>query len=111
MNNEIRTGRSRLALRVVWSLLASMIATPAFAGEVMNDIPGADPMVPFDRYLQPSSYDGPQLSPDGRHIAVLAAVDGVTNLMIADVAKPTGLRPLTRERGRGPGQRAANEQR
>jgi dipeptidyl aminopeptidase/acylaminoacyl peptidase len=78
-----------------------MTLVPAFAGDVMNDIPGADPMVPFDRYLQPSSYDGPQLSPDGKHIAVLAPVDGVTNLMIADVAKPTQLRPLTADRGRG----------
>jgi dipeptidyl aminopeptidase/acylaminoacyl peptidase len=89
------------ALSVVWACLASMTVAPVFASDVVNEIPGSDPMVPFDRYLQPSSYEGPQLSPDGRRIAVLAPVDGVTNLMLADVAKPTELRPLTRDRGRG----------
>ena len=51
------------------------------AATVVNEIAGADPMVPFDSYLLPPSYQAPQLSPDGRHIAVLAQVEGVINLM------------------------------
>jgi len=79
----------------------AMSACGADAVTVVNEIAGADPMVPFDSYLLPPSYQAPQLSPDGRHIAVLAQVEGVINLMISDTAKPTQLRALTQDRGRG----------
>src|SRR5262245_28035423 len=101
MNSESGSQRRRIVAAGLWTWLGSAAFMPAFASDVVNDIAGADPMVPFDRYLQPSSYDGPQLSPDGRHIAVLAPVDGVTNLMIADVTKPAELHPLTHDHGRG----------
>jgi dipeptidyl aminopeptidase/acylaminoacyl peptidase len=68
---------------------------------VMNEIPGADPLVPFESYLLKPSYEAPMISPDGKHIAVLGQIDGVSNLMIADVGKPESLRALTHERGRG----------
>jgi dipeptidyl aminopeptidase/acylaminoacyl peptidase len=71
------------------------------APRVMNEIPGADPLVPFESYLLKPSYESPKISPDGKHIAVLGQIDGVSNLMIADVGKPTALRPLTQEHGRG----------
>src|SRR5262245_38361607 len=101
MNSTSDKRRTWVVLLVMSTWLTCAAFVPALASDVVNEIPGADPMVPFDQYLKPSSYDGPQLSPDGRHIAVLAPVDGVTNLMIADVAKPTELRPLTRDKGRG----------
>jgi dipeptidyl aminopeptidase/acylaminoacyl peptidase len=101
MHTEQKEVRLRGLLRIGCAWLAGLAFAQALATPVVNDIPGADPMVPFDRYLQPSSYEGPQLSPDGRQIAVLAPVDGVTNLMIADAAEPTALRPLTRDAGRG----------
>jgi dipeptidyl aminopeptidase/acylaminoacyl peptidase len=101
MLHEDRNPRLLAAVLAACAWLAGAAFTPASAMDVINDIPGADSMVPFDSYLQPSSYDGPQLSPDGRHIAVLAPVDGVTNLMIADAAKPTELRALTHDQGRG----------
>jgi hypothetical protein len=47
----------------------AMSACGAGAVTVVNEIAGADPMVPFDSYLLPPSYEAPQLSPDGRHIA------------------------------------------
>ena len=68
---------------------------------VMNEIPGADPLVPFERYLLKPSYEAPKVSPDGKHIVVMGQIDGVSNLMIADVSTPTSLRALTHERGRG----------
>src|SRR5450631_2126394 len=71
------------------------------APRVLNEIPGADPLVPFESYLLKPSYEAPQISPDGKHIAVLGQIDGVSNLMIAEIGRPTTLRPLTHERGRG----------
>jgi dipeptidyl aminopeptidase/acylaminoacyl peptidase len=68
---------------------------------VVNEIPGSDPLVPFESYLLKPSYESPKISPDGRHIAVLGQIGGVSNLMIADVGNPTSLRPLTHETGRG----------
>lgn len=83
------------------------VATLALGGQVsgaprvMNEIPGADPLVPFESYLLKPSYEAPKISPDGKHIAVMGEIDGVSNLMIAEVGSPTSLRPLTHERGRG----------
>jgi dipeptidyl aminopeptidase/acylaminoacyl peptidase len=73
----------------------------AGAPRVMNEIAGADPLVPFESYLLKPSYEAPKISPDGKHIAVMGQIDGVSNLMIAEVDQPTSLRPLTHERGRG----------
>lgn len=71
------------------------------AAPVVNEIAGADPLVPFESYLLKPSYEAPKISPDGKHIAVMGQIDGVSNLMIADTAQPTSLRPLTHEHGRG----------
>ncbi len=71
------------------------------APRVVNEIPGSDPLVPCESYLLKPSYEAPQISPDGKHIAVLGQIDGVSNLMIAEIDRPTALRPLTHERGRG----------
>ncbi len=68
---------------------------------VINDIPGADPLIPFESLLLKASYEAPQISPDGKHIAVLGQVDGVSNIMLADVADPTKLKALTHDKGRG----------
>jgi len=80
--------------------LASADSTEG-APRIVNEIPGADPLVPFESYLLKPSYEAPKISPDGKHIVVLGQIDGVSNLMIADIGDPTKLRPLTHERGRG----------
>lgn len=95
-----------LAVRVfieicVLSAIAFLAACSSSDKGVVNEIPGAAPLVPLERYTVESSYEQPTLSPDGRYIAVLKEVDGVSNLMLADTAKPTELRPLTNDRGRG----------
>jgi dipeptidyl aminopeptidase/acylaminoacyl peptidase len=92
-----------------WFLLLGLLGAVALASgnpaltspRVVNQIPGAPPLVPLERYLLQPSYEGPELSPDGKHIAVLQEVHGVLNLMIADTAHPTALRPLTHFRNRG----------
>ena len=71
------------------------------AAKVVNDIPGADPLIPFESLLLKPSYEAPKLSPDGKHIAVLGQLDGVGNLMLASIDKPTELKPLTKDTGRG----------
>jgi dipeptidyl aminopeptidase/acylaminoacyl peptidase len=81
--------------------LAAGDQTAAPAPLVMNEIPDSDPLVPFESYLLKPSYEAPTISPDGKYIAVLAQVEGVSNIMIAEVGKPSSLRPLTHERGRG----------
>jgi len=79
---------------------AAAPAAPA-APKVINEIPGADPLIPFEALLLKASYEAPKISPDGKRIAVLGQVDGVGNLMLADVGDPTNLKPLTHDKGRG----------
>ena len=91
-----------MRFKALFACLAATFAAAAFAGgAVVNEIPGADPLVPFESYLLKPSYEAPKISPDGKHIAVLAQAEGVSNLMIADIDKPTTLRALTHDRGRG----------
>jgi dipeptidyl aminopeptidase/acylaminoacyl peptidase len=89
-----------LGLGGVAALALGDQAAPS-APRVMNEISGADPLVPFESYLLKPSYEAPKISPDGKHIAVLGQIGGVSNLMLADVGNPTALRPLTHETGRG----------
>ncbi|MGH8189637.1 MAG: TolB family protein, partial [Steroidobacteraceae bacterium] len=88
-------------LRGVFLVVTALAMTACRVEGGAAEESGADALVPFERYMLAPSYEAPQISPDGKHIAVLAQVDGVTNLMIADTANPTRLRPLTRDRGRG----------
>lgn len=88
-------------LRGIVSGVLAMALTACADKDVVNEVRGADPLVPLERYQLAPSYKAPRISPDGRHIAVLAQVDGVPNLMLADAATPTELRPLTKDRGRG----------
>ena len=64
--------------------LASADSTEG-APRIVNEIPGADPLVPFESYLLKPSYEAPKISPDGKHIVVLGQIDGVSNLMIAAI--------------------------
>ena len=43
----------------------------------------------------------PRLSPDGKHIAFLAAVEGVLNLWVGPTSNPETAEPVTRDAGRG----------
>jgi Tol biopolymer transport system component len=41
-------------------------------------------------------YGNVRVSPDGKHLAYVAPVDGVNNLWVADIADPAAARPVTR---------------
>jgi dipeptidyl aminopeptidase/acylaminoacyl peptidase len=43
----------------------------------------------------------PQISPDGKHLSYLAAVDGVMNVWVAPLDRPGGARPVTKDKKRG----------
>ena len=49
--------------------LASADSTEG-APRIVNEIPGADPLVPFESYLLKPSYEAPKISPDGKHMYV-----------------------------------------
>jgi dipeptidyl aminopeptidase/acylaminoacyl peptidase len=91
------------AIRILFWACATLaiVACGSNGARVVNDILGADPLVAFESYLLKPSYEAPKISPDGKHITVLAQVDGVSNLMLADIEQPTALRALTHNRGRG----------
>jgi len=99
------SGGMRVRVLIKVCVVSAIAALTACGGGrdkgVVNEIPGAAPLVPLERYTVESSYEQPTLSPDGKYIAVLKEVDGVSNLMLADIAKPTEVRPLTKDRGRG----------
>ncbi len=88
--------------RVMIGLLGVLIA--ACGGKrdaVVNDITGADPLIPFELLLAQPRYQAPKLSPDGTRIVLLGDYKGVPNLMLAGVDNPGALTPLTRDSGRG----------
>jgi dipeptidyl aminopeptidase/acylaminoacyl peptidase len=60
-----------------------------------------DPLIPLSTFFSGSSYDAPQLSPDGRWIAYLGPVEGTANFYLAPSSDPTAGKPLTHRTGRG----------
>jgi dipeptidyl aminopeptidase/acylaminoacyl peptidase len=71
------------------------------AVQVINEIPGADPLIPFELLLQGESYAAPKISPDGKQLVVLAELGGAMNLMLASTDAPDKLQPLTHDSNRG----------
>src|SRR3954463_16140850 len=47
-------------------------------------------------YFSDADYASVRVSPDGRHLAYLAPIDGVRNLWVAQLADPDAARPVTR---------------
>ncbi|MEN8722571.1 MAG: alpha/beta fold hydrolase [Alphaproteobacteria bacterium] len=93
-------------MKKLLAIVASLASLVMFgcdqqATKVANDIPGADPVIPFDLLLEGNVYDAPKISPDGSQIVVLGKVDGVSNLMIAPANNPAALTPLTHDTDRG----------
>jgi len=65
----------------------------------MND----SALIPRAHFFGNPARRRPVISPDGRWIAWLAPVDGVANIWIAERERPEDARPLTFDKGRGPG--------
>jgi dipeptidyl aminopeptidase/acylaminoacyl peptidase len=47
-------------------------------------------------FFDDPDYDSVKVSPDGRHLAYLAPLDGVRNLWVAPLAEPNAAQPVTR---------------
>jgi dipeptidyl aminopeptidase/acylaminoacyl peptidase len=60
-------------------------------------------LVPRQVFFDNPDYSQVSLSPDGRHLAWLAPLDGVSNLWVAPVADPTAGQPVTRATDRNLG--------
>ncbi len=61
----------------------------------------ADPLIPRELIFGNPSRSGAQVSPDGKHLAWLAPVNGVMNVWVAPIATPTQGRAVTTETKRG----------
>ncbi len=65
--------------------------------------PDETPLIPRTHFFGNPARRRPAISPDGRWIAWLAPVDGVSNIWIAERRRLDEARPLTFDEGRGPG--------
>src|SRR6185503_6672004 len=77
-------------------LAAAFLSTTAALAESQPD-----PLIPLATFFSGSSYDAPQLAPDGKWIAYLGPIDGVSNFFFAPAADPTAGKALTHKTGRG----------
>ena len=90
---------NRALLVLAFCLACAPAAEKGTASPAASSEP--DPLIPLDTFFSGSSYDAPQLSPDGQWIAYLGPVDGVANFFLAPSSDPTAGKPLTRKTGRG----------
>jgi len=64
--------------------------------------PKADPTLPpRNAFFGNPDRIAPQLSPDGKHLAFLAPVEGVMNVWVGPASDPTTAKPVTKETKRG----------
>lgn len=77
---------TRLCLTLSFALITG--AASAQATATASPPPASGP-APIADYWRPPAFSGPQMSPNGRYMAVGAAVAGRTNLMVIDLEKRT----------------------
>ena len=58
-------------------------------------------MIPREKLLGNPDKASPRISPDGRRLAFLAPVEGVLNVWVGPIDKPTEARPVTHDKVRG----------
>jgi dipeptidyl aminopeptidase/acylaminoacyl peptidase len=91
-------------LALVLALALGVACAPGGTASQADDAAAAaqpDPLIPLSTFFSGSSYDAPQLSPDGKWIAYLGPVDGVANFFLAPSSDPGAGKPLTHHTGRG----------
>jgi dipeptidyl aminopeptidase/acylaminoacyl peptidase len=86
---------------LAWIAGGSLVSAAITAPAIENEMPGADPLVPFDAYQETVSFSDPQISPDGKHFVFLGPVANVPNLMMAATDNPGEAKALTHDAGRG----------
>src|SRR5262249_16017038 len=83
--------------------LGALPAQPQAHAEMSPGAPGG-PLIPRHVLFGDPERSIARISPDGRHVAFLAAVDGVLNVWVGPIDHPGAARPLTRvtDRNLGP---------
>lgn len=91
------------AVRTAVLAAAFAAAAGAFPATARTGAPGAAPdsLLPLERLLAPATNAAPQVSPDGRWVSWMHAVDGAMNLFVAPADTPSAARALTHRSGRG----------
>jgi dipeptidyl aminopeptidase/acylaminoacyl peptidase len=82
-------------------LLGTAIALGTAAHAGLPQARSADTLIPRDALFGNPSRSAGQISPDGKHVAWLAPVDGVMNVWVAPAANPAAAKPVTKETKRG----------
>src|SRR5207253_2588398 len=64
----------------------------------LSNVAAASPpdLVPRRAFFDDADYGSVRISPDRRHLAYLAPLDGVRNLWVRPLLEPDAARPLTR---------------
>ncbi len=88
-----RQNRTALTLIALGLLVLPAWAAPPEARGV--------PLIPRDVLFGNPDRAGPQISPDGKHLAFLAEVNGVMNVWVAPIDKPDAARAVTKDTKRG----------
>lgn len=87
-----------LAAFALAALLGGTGASPAARG---TPEAAPDSLLPLSLLLAPATNAAPKVSPDGRWISWMHAVDGAMNLFVAPADSPSSARALTHRTGRG----------
>lgn len=86
------------AFALVFTVACSPVKAPALHGGLAQVAP---PLIPRDALFGNPDIAGVKLSPDGKRISYLAAVDGVLNIWVGPSDAPQSAQPVTRDRDRG----------
>ena len=92
----------KLTALTIPALLACSIFTSVGAGQTTapTTMDGA-PLIPRATFFGNPDRAGPQISPDGKHIAFLAVSGGKLNVFVAPADKPDEARAVTNDTARG----------
>jgi dipeptidyl aminopeptidase/acylaminoacyl peptidase len=82
------------------ALLACVAAMPLSLAASAQDA-GGTPLIPRDVLFGNPDRTSPQISPDGKHLAYLAPVNGVLNVWVGPASDPAAAKPVTTDAARG----------
>ncbi|MCL4233554.1 MAG: S9 family peptidase [Deltaproteobacteria bacterium] len=85
-------------IAVAFVAACATASVPVTRGETARVAP---PLIPRDALFGNPDIAGVKLSPDGKRISYLAAVDGVLNVWVGPADAPLTAQPVTRDRDRG----------
>jgi dipeptidyl aminopeptidase/acylaminoacyl peptidase len=98
-----RMCRSALPVAAAWIMVAGCgtLAGSDTRHLETHAMPTPPPLIPREILFGNPDKAALRVSPDGRHVAFLAPVNGVLNVWVAPSEKPEAAQPVTRDTGRG----------